>query len=1347
MTIANQIISFKLSGINYVGTSTQLNYTAGVTAGVSVGDRALVLDTNKSAIGISSLTVDSLIATNSIAGVLATSSQPNITNLGILLGLNINGVLNLQEHDGATKGLQLNGNLVTASAVELNYLSGSTVGTAVGGKTLVVNTSRNINNLNLISCASISISNTLTINNVNVTSSANQLNYVNTTPGATEATKALIVDASKNISGLNTVTVNTLTSTNISGLVTSPLQTNITQLGTLTSLSMSGSVSGVVNISMSGSITGVANLSAINIAGVLTTASQPNITQLGTVLNLNVSGRTTTVNATVETLTLGSTQLNASATELNNLAGVVAGTASNGKAIVVNSTRDIVNINSITASSIISSSITGTLQTSSQSNINQVGILNSLEIAGNSHIRFLNNNTTFSPYEQWTNNLSTPLSVRLDMNNDSARFGTTSGHPIRFITNNSVSMSIENTGNVNIGSQTPTSFKLNVNGSANFTTLSIAGTSVSASASELNNLSGATAGSALSNKALVVDNNKNLDSLGTVSADAITATILTGTLSTPSQPNITQLGKLSSLTIESTSVGLIIKNTSPTLAGALRLTNDIRNIEIGIRGSGTGTTPNCLYIIDSSPTARLLMDPSGNFTIGGNVITDNKLNVVGNLNTSSLSINNISITSSSVEINYLSGSLLGSVSAGKAVIADINRDVGNIRNLSATNISGSISTSSQPAITQVGTLSGLVISGNLSGLTNLTMSGNLSGASIVSANTLTGTISTPSQINITQLGVLNNITSNGNLKIGTTASPAIDMIHVEGNNSSGLGIQIENRNITSNSTTYVKFTGFNNSNDDYDLARISCGYTPVNANYGYGYLSFSTRDNSNSSTASERMRISESGNVGIGKSNPAYPLDVVGTINCDSVRLGTSTISGTDLVKLNGITNGNAAASKALIVDENRNIGNINILSVSSVSSTTLSGTIQTAAQPNITSLGVISTLNATAIISSTISGTIQTAAQPNITSLGTVSSNLIFGSSVKIGMNSKTSPIATIDMGNFGTDRAISIFNDSISYYGIGASSSQLRYFSTGSHVWHTGTTPSSLGTSIMSLSPSGNLTVSGLQGTILTSSQPNITSLGSLSTLSIYGSAEDALFITNPSSSSRCCIKLAAGTRGYELGVRGVNKDSNISFYTYDNESNIFTMTINSSGVVSIPASIVTGSIIANGSSNNSFGRNTYSDVKVTIATNVNYALYVDNGAVSFPQAAVSRSDYRIKTEVESINKGLKEILKLRPVSYKLKTDKNNRYIGFIAHETQEYIPEIVFGEKDAFYPDGNMKLQSIAYASLTPILTKAVQEQQTLIEANFNSISSLSAKNKQLENELLILKKLFNDYIQNK
>ncbi|GMF62038.1 unnamed protein product [Phytophthora fragariaefolia] len=64
------------------------------------------------------------------------------------------------------------------------------------------------------------------------------------------------------------------------------------------------------------------------------------------------------------------------------------------------------------------------------------------------------------------------------------------------------------------------------------------------------------------------------------------------------------------------------------------------------------------------------------------------------------------------------------------------------------------------------------------------------------------------------------------------------------------------------------------------------------------------------------------------------------------------------------------------------------------MTASTIAGMIQTAAQPNITSVGALTSLTVVGSLSaSTLTGTLQTAAQPNITSIGTLTSLTVSGS------------------------------------------------------------------------------------------------------------------------------------------------------------------------------------------------------------------------------------------------------------------------------------------------------------------------------------------------------------------
>jgi hypothetical protein len=77
---------------------------------------------------------------------------------------------------------------------------------------------------------------------------------------------------------------------------------------------------------------------------------------------------------------------------------------------------------------------------------------------------------------------------------------------------------------------------------------------------------------------------------------------------------------------------------------------------------------------------------------------------------------------------------------------------------------------------------------------------------------------------------------------------------------------------------------------------------------------------------------------------------------------------------------------------------------------------------------------------------------------------------------------------------------------------------------------------------------------------------------------------------------------------------------------------------------------------------------------------------------------SDYRIKENVKALDNQFK-VDYLNPISYINKKTKKQD-IGLIAHELQEYYPELVSGEKDG------SELQSVNYIGLIPILINEVK-----------------------------------------
>ena len=93
---------------------------------------------------------------------------------------------------------------------------------------------------------------------------------------------------------------------------------------------------------------------------------------------------------------------------------------------------------------------------------------------------------------------------------------------------------------------------------------------------------------------------------------------------------------------------------------------------------------------------------------------------------------------------------------------------------------------------------------------------------------------------------------------------------------------------------------------------------------------------------------------------------------------------------------------------------------------------------------------------------------------------------------------------------------------------------------------------------------------------------------------------------------------------------------------------------------------------------------------------------------------SDITYKKDIEDIDYGIETVKKLKPRKYKMKSD-DQAQIGFVAQELVEQVPEIV-SEKDG--------ILGVAYGQLTAVLTKAIQEQQEIIETLEARIAALES-----------------------
>lgn len=93
---------------------------------------------------------------------------------------------------------------------------------------------------------------------------------------------------------------------------------------------------------------------------------------------------------------------------------------------------------------------------------------------------------------------------------------------------------------------------------------------------------------------------------------------------------------------------------------------------------------------------------------------------------------------------------------------------------------------------------------------------------------------------------------------------------------------------------------------------------------------------------------------------------------------------------------------------------------------------------------------------------------------------------------------------------------------------------------------------------------------------------------------------------------------------------------------------------------------------------------------------------------------SDYRLKENVNYEFNGLAAVAQLKPTKFTWINNPNVGVVyGFIAHEVSDVVGQAVVGEKDAVNEDGSVKPQMLDQSKLIPFLTKAIQEQQAMIE----------------------------------
>ena len=438
---------------------------------------------------------------------------------------------------------------------------------------------------------------------------------------------------------------------------------------------------------------------------------------------------------------------------------------------------------------------------------------------------------------------------------------------------------------------------------------------------------------------------------------------------------------------------VLVESTGATVTGTLSVTG---NANVGNLGTGG------------------LITATGNVT-GGNLTTAGALSVTGNANVGNLGTAQVLATA-----NVTAPQLISNVSTGTAPLVVTSTTVVSNLRAATSNVANTVNDAAQPNITSLGTLTSLSVTGNV-------VAGNVySNSGTIGALLLTGTLTTAIQPNITSLGTLSSLAVTGNVS-------AANFVGVLANGNSTVSIPVADGNINlsaaggatelvltstgANITGTLNATGNANVNNlgtaqvlatsnvtaPQLVSNVSTGTAPlvVASTTKVSNLNADLLDGYNSDTAATADTVVvRDANANITGNNISGTLSTASQPNITS--LGTltglgvnGTITGVNITANTGVFTGNGSGLSALAG------GNV----TGQVANALVAGTVYTAAQPNITSVGTLTSVavtgNATAgnvysnsgtIGASLLTGTLTTAAQPNITSVGTLGSLAVTG-------------------------------------------------------------------------------------------------------------------------------------------------------------------------------------------------------------------------------------------------------------------------------------------------------------------------------------------------------------------